>query len=252
MSDIIELRKKRRKLRKKKSVLPFLLFIVLLLALFLLLITQVFTIKEIIIEGNQIYSEEEILGILELDEKTSILELYMKTKSGFESLIYIDDVEIEYISYEKVKINISEKQIVGYIYFMSMYHSIDKDGYVVDSVTKEQMDPDIAVIEGLNTDSFVLGERLNISRDIIDLCLLFHRLEQKHNIHIDTIEFKKQSKNDIRLKIGNLTVEFGNSQNVEKKMLDMIEMIRHIPTDERGTLYLGQDGIQGHYEKNIE
>lgn len=249
MSQIIELRNKRRK--NKNFMGKYLLIIACILAVLLAIVTRIFTIEEIEIEGNVLYSNDEIIQILKINERSNIINVYMNARQNYIDYPYIDSVEIKYEGYNKIKIKVHEKQIVGSIFYMSNYMCIDKDGFVVDYVKETDLDPEIPIIEGLDVDALIMGEKINLPQEMIDTCLVFYQTKNKYGFQIKRIIFEDGSLNHILLKINNLTVDLGEKKNINLKIQFIQKMMAQIPEGEFGTLYLDEDGRSGYYEKNI-
>lgn len=246
-------RYKRQKNNKfMSSSSKYLLAIAMSLAVLLMLATRVFRVDFFEIEGNRLYSDEEILKILEIGPHSNMAKVFMSANKDLETYPYIEYVEVEYINYNKIKISVFEKQIIGYLLYMSQYLCVDKDGYIVDYVEPNNLDEQIAIIEGVSSDTLVLGEKINIPEDIIRICYMFNKAEVKYNLDIDTIDFKDNQTQDIKIKIKNTDIEFGNMDFFNEKIQSIMDILPQIPKDESGTLYLGKDGRTSYYKKNLE
>lgn len=245
-------RKHNRRKHKKTSSIKYLLIVAFALAILLTLATRVFRVEYYEIEGNRLYSDEEVLKILELGPSSNMMKVFMNAKKDLKPYPYIDYVEVEYLNYNRVKINVFEKQIIGYLLYMSEYLCVDKDGYIVDYVQPESLDDQIAIIEGISSDTLVLGEKINIPEDMINICYLFNKAEVKYNLGIDVIDFKGNRKDDILLKINQTEIEFGNMHFFNEKIQSIKDILPQIPQGESGTLYLGKDGRTSYYKKNLE
>lgn len=251
MSNVIELRNKRRK-KKKNPINKYLLLICIILITILIIAFRVFKIEYYEIEGNRLYSNEEILEILNLEKNENIIHVYINTNKNLSKYPFIDDIKLEYISYNKIRIRVFEKQVIGYIFYMSNYLCIDKDGYIIDYATLEELDDKIPIIDGIASDSLVIGEKINIPQNIIDICYLFYKAEIKEMLNIDKISFQNNNSENILINIKNVMVEFGNMENFNQKIQIMKDILNNVPEEENGTLYLGNNGKKSYYKKNIE
>lgn len=251
MSNVIQLRNQRKKKSENRAV-KYLLIIVIVLAIILILMSKLFQIKSYEVVGNHLYSNEEVFQILKIDDQSNIIKIYMNTNGNFKAYPYIERFELEYISYNKIRINVHEKQIIGYIFYMSNYLCVDKDGYIVDYVKPENLDDKIPIIEGLLSDTLVIGEKINIPQDMIDNCLMFHQAERKYGLMIDLLSFKEGNSKNIAITIGRTKIIFGTMELFNKKVQTIKDILAQIPPDESGTLYLGDGGSNSFYEKNVE
>lgn len=253
MSNVIELRNKRKKNNKKYNPIgKYLLIICFILVALLIIALRIFKINHYEIQGNRLYSNEKILEILKIDGSTNIVNIYINSNKNLNNYPFIEDIKIEYMAYNKVKITVIEKQVIGYIFYMSNYLCIDKDGYIIDYVQPENLDEKIPIIEGLSTDSLVLGEKINISKNLIDICYLFYKSEIEYDLNIDKITFNESNSENILINIKNIKVEFGNIDNFNQKIQIMKDILVSVPENENGTLYLGNNGKTSYYKKNLE
>lgn len=251
MSNVIHLRNQRKKKNENRAG-KYLLGIAIILAIILLLMTKLFEIKSYEVVGNHLYSNEEIIKMLGINKRSNIIKIYMDTNKDFASYPFIDRFDLEYLSYNKVRINVYEKQIIGYIFYMSNYLCIDKDGYIVDYVKPENLDEKIAIIEGLSSDTLVIGEKIDIPKDYLATCLMFYQAERKYDLNIEIIKFEEQSSRNIVVTIGETNIIFKGLNQFNEKIQSLKDILTHIPPGESGTLYLGEGGTNSFYEKNVE
>ncbi|PKM95687.1 MAG: hypothetical protein CVU84_02470 [Firmicutes bacterium HGW-Firmicutes-1] len=264
MSKVIHIRSKKKQKNKVEnktnkrnnknnhSAGRYILIIAFGLAIMLFLVTRLFRIEHYEIEGNRLYSNDEIMEILKVEPNSNILNVYMNASRNLDEFPYLNSVNVDFKSYNKVKITVQEKQIIGYIFYLSEYLCIDKDGYIVDYVDSESLDEKIAILEGLFTETLVLGEKINLPKSIIDICLLFHKAELKYGLNIDTINFNGNSTSNISLIVNHVDIEFGNMTFFNEKIQSIKDILPQIPPEDTGTLYLGNDGSTSYFEKNLE
>ena len=250
-NNIIELRKKRKRMRSNPTG-KYLIIIALILAFLLLLATRLFRIQIYEIEGNRLYSEQKIKEILKIEENSNIVNLYMNSRRNLSQYPYIEAFDLEYKNYNRIKIIVKEKQIIGYVMYMSKYLCLDKDGFIVDYVEPNNLDPKIPVIEGLEIDSLIIGEKVPLPEEIIEACFLFYQAELKYELNISRISFENNRTSQIILIIGNKTVEFGDENNFSNKIQRIKEMLLQIPEEENGYFFLSKGGNSGYYKKNVE
>lgn len=234
-----------------KPVIKALIIALLLIAL-IIASSYIFRVQEFEISGNRLYSDEEVMKILDLEAGDNIFQVYMNSNKSIKNYSYIEKVSVEYINYNKVKIMVAEKQIIGYIPYMSDLLCIDKKGYILDYVKPENRNKDIPLIEGISSEVMVVGEKIQIPEEIIQACYLFYKSSTENNIFIEKIRFNNNRTDKISLKIENKTIEFGNIEYFSEKFKAMMGMMSQIPKEESGTLFLGDDGKKNYYKKNLK
>lgn len=202
--------------RRKNNVGKYLLIVVFILAITLVIITRMMRIDTVEISGNQHYSDAEICDILNIEDKSNVLSIYFNTYVDLETYPYIENIDIKYQGFNKIKVKVIEKNIIGYIPILEKYLSIDKDGYVVDYT--EVVDPNIPIIQGIEVLEFIIGEKINVSEDIINAFLMFYQSQEKYNLKIKHLLFVDNNLDDIRLNIDDVEVLFGNMENFNYKM----------------------------------
>lgn len=251
VADINALRKKRNRKNNNKNhtMSKYLLLLTLILAMMLFGLTRLFTIREIVVEGNELYSKDEVIRILEIDEEANIIEVYMNAHRDFEEFPYLNSFEMSFLSYDKIKITVHEKQIIGYIEVMDTFLCVDKDGFIVDQKVEQELDPNLVIIEGLNADALIMGERINLPQETIDTCLRFYQAGRKYKISLKHIRFIDGNLDRIQLTSEYIIIEFGSRDNFNKKIQFIQKMMLEVPEKEYGTLSLDEDGESGFFQK---
>ena len=136
-----------------------------------------------------------------------------------------------------VIVNITEYKLRAYIPYMGNYLYINDNGRVLDvrnSFTKQ-----LPVLVGLKFDKFSLGERLEVENPeaydvMVELSLLF----EKYSLLGDIVKVDVSDTTDIHLYIDKIDVDFGSFENVNKKILTLIEVIKQLDTSIAGKLNL--------------
>ena len=100
-----------------------------------LYILNFYTIRTVYVEGNVHYTEEEIKSIVMngfLGDNSLYLSLKYKRK-GIEGIPFVDEMDVEILSPDTIRITVYEKALTGCIRYMDTYVYFDRDGYVVES-----------------------------------------------------------------------------------------------------------------------
>lgn len=99
--------------------------------------SSIFYIKDIEIQGNNKITQEDVKIALEIREDKNIFmyninEMEEKIKEN----TYIEDVSIKKALPNNIKVNIKEKEIVGLLRDECKYSYIDKEGNIIDNLSK--------------------------------------------------------------------------------------------------------------------
>uniref|UniRef100_UPI003FEEE81E cell division protein FtsQ/DivIB n=1 Tax=Roseburia sp. TaxID=2049040 RepID=UPI003FEEE81E len=129
---------RKRKKRRKIGMTVFLLF-VLAAAVSVYVVMNVFTVEKVVVEGNELYSDEQIKSLV-LNDEYSWNSLYVDLKYHFldvGEVPFVDTMEVSLDDPHTLRISVYEKGILGYLYISSIGQNayFDKDGFVVETST---------------------------------------------------------------------------------------------------------------------
>ncbi len=232
------LREKRQRKRKRKVCLIVLLILLAVIILAVLIIWKVFTVKTVVVEGNEHYTEEQIQKFV-LSDEYSWNSLYVVSKYHFfetEEIPFVDTMEISLTDPHTLKVHVYEKGILGYLYISTIDQNayFDKDGFVVE--TSKEIIENIPQIEGLNCEKVVLYEKLPLKdKKILKSLLTTTQALKKNEIIPDKIEFAVND--DISLNYGKIQVLLGDSDNLTQKILRLSYILPQLSGME-GTLHV--------------
>lgn len=196
----------------------------------------VFTIQEVEVEGNEHYSEKEIEGLV-IDSRYAHNSLYLYWKYNYtetKEIPFIDTLEVELISPDKVKIRVYEKDMVGYIKYLESYMYFDKDGIVVESST--QLIEGVPLITGLKFDHIMLHEKLPVEKpSIFKTILNLTQSLKKTDIVPDRIYFDDEG--NMVLYFDKVRVLLGNSSHLDEKIIRLQYLLPNL-TGLEGSLHM--------------
>lgn len=183
---------RRRKKRRKIGLIIFLIF-VLLMAVAALVVWKVFTVENVEVEGNELYSSGQIEQLV-LNDEYSWNSLYVLLKHRFVDMgevPFVDTMEVTLKDPHTVQISVYEKGILGCLYIDSIgqYAYFDKDGFVVETSAEEI--PDVPKVTGVNCEEVVLYEQLPLERgevlkDLLNLTQMLKKYDLvPQEIHYD-------------------------------------------------------------------
>ena len=160
------MRIKEQRKRKKRRRIGICIFLVVLMlfALAALIVVKVFTVQNVVVEGNSLYSADQIKNMV-LDDDYSWNSLYVDLKYRFVDVgevPFVDTMEISLDDPHTLRISVTEKGILGsfYIDTLGQYAYFDKDGFVVE--TSSDVIEGVPKITGVTCDSVVLYENCRL------------------------------------------------------------------------------------------
>ena len=220
-----------RKRQKKKRKWPIVLLILFCMAALALgagyYILSNYTIKNVYVEGNIHYTQEEIQEIV-MDGPLGNNSLYLSVKyknKGVENIPFVDVMDVSILSPDTIKINVYEKALAGYVDYMDSYMYFDKDGYVVES---SQIKTDgVPQITGLQFESCTLGRKLPVEREEIFASIMdLTKLLSKYKLSPDRIYFRDYE--EITLYFGEVRVALGTGKNMEEKLMVLPTFLKNL------------------------
>ena len=228
-------RKEQKQIIQYSAVLFFLLLILLVLSL---------RISEVKILGNKQYSGEEIKAMLfqeEWDQK-SAYAFFKEKLRPHKTLPFIERYEMRWKSPWSVEIIIYEKNMVGYVSYMSSNFYFDGDGVVVESTKKKA--PGIPEVKGLKFSSVSLYKALPVENKGVfqDILNLSSSLQQE-KITCDYIEY---SGTQAIIHVGEIRVLLGGNEDMEQKVMSLRDILPALE-GRKGTLDLSE--FKGKKEK---
>lgn len=225
------IREKRRRQKLLKRVFIGVLVFAVLAAIAVFIVLKVFVVKNVKVEGNELYDKERITETV-LNDEYSWNSLYVLLKYTFvdtEEVPFIDTMEIKLEDPQTLKIKVYEKGMLGYLYISAIGENayFDKDGFVVETSTR--IIENVPKIEGITCDEVVLYEKLPIDdqklREMLTLTQALKREEfqsdlaqvlMRENLTPDVIHFGLEQAPV--LSYGNTKVWLGSIEMLTQKV----------------------------------
>lgn len=229
---------KKRRVKRGRKILVALSILAVTVAAAALIVFQVFTVKTVIVEGNEHYSDGQIEKFA-LSDEYSWNSLYVVLKNRFfevKEVPFVDSMDIELDGPHTLKIHVFEKGMIGYLYISAIgqYAYFDTDGFVVET-SKEQIE-DLPQVEGLDCDKVVLYEKLPIKdSDMLQNLLVATRSLQKNGVEPDKIQFSGNG--EITLDYGEIQAYLGSAENLTQKILRLPYILPQL-SGKKGGLHL--------------
>ncbi len=225
---------------KRKNVIISILVLVILAAAAAgvgYYIMTTYTVRQVYVEGNVHYTEDEIKEIV-MDGPLGNNSLYLSLKyrnKGVQNVPFVDVMDVKVPAPDTIKIIVYEKALTGYVRFMDTYMYFDKDGYVVES--SGMRTAGVPEIIGLDFDYMIVGQELPVEdRNVFNSILSITRLLNKYELKADKLYFKEGG--EITVSFGNVKVALGNDVNtLDDKIMLLPELLPKL-ADQSGTLQM--------------
>ncbi len=232
----------RKKTRKKHRIQGVRLLIILLIIVAAVTVTAligftVFSLEEVDVVGNEIYSDEQIEDWV-LNEDYAWNTIYITLRNRFrrqEDIPFVDGMEVHLVSPREIRVDVTEKGVLGYIYVPMQKQNayFDQDGFVVE-LSNETVEG-VSRIYGLHVESAELYKKLDLEDEgILKTLLSLTQLLRKYDCEP---EFIYIDGNDILLYYGELQVNLGTGSQLSEKVLRMQEVLPQLE-GQSGTLHL--------------
>ena len=214
------IKEERRRKKRRKIGLYILLILILLIAAGVFIVMNVFTVENVVVEGNELYSSTQIENMV-LNDEYSWNSLYVFLKYKFvntSEVPFVDTMEVSLDNPHTVHIKVYEKGMLGYLYINSIGQNayFDKDGFVVETST-EVIDG-VPKITGISCEEVVLYEKLQLENsDILRDLLNLTQTLKKYNLLPDEIQY--DSNMEPVLYYGTIQVKIGSEDNLSQKVV---------------------------------
>lgn len=214
------IKEERRRKKRRKIGLYILLILILLIAAGVFIVMNVFTVENVVVEGNELYSSTQIENMV-LNDEYSWNSLYVDLKYRFVDIgevPFVDTMEVSLDNPHTVHIKVYEKGMLGYLYINSIGQNayFDKDGFVVETST-EVIDG-VPKITGISCEEVVLYEKLQLENsDILRNLLNLTQTLKKYNLLPDEIQY--DSNMEPVLYYGTIQVKIGSEDNLSQKVV---------------------------------
>ena len=215
----------RRKRRMIKVIVGLAVLLFLTCGIYYFL--QVFTIKNIVVDGSTHYTRDEIIDmVIKKPEDRISLVLSMKyDNKPITDIAFIQSIEVTVISADSIRIQVYEKALAGYIEYLGQYMYFDKDGIVVEA--SGQITDGIPKITGLSFNSVVLHNPLPVaSSEVFGQILEITNLLNKYELEVDTIYFNQSL--EVTLYMDSVRVALGKKDKLTEKIMKLRDLAPHL------------------------
>ncbi len=207
---------KRKKRRKVKLVCFLSVIFVLLLVFFLLM--EIFQVKTVEVEGNDLYDDQKISQWV-CNDRYSWNSLYVFLKYRLQKtkeVPFVDSMEVRLAGPTKLHVAVYEKALIGYFYREDTGENVyfDKDGFVTEIST--DLISGVPKITGVSIENATLYEKLDLSSSTRKTLLNLTQALTKYELTVDSIDYAPTG--NICLYFGQIEVDFGDKENMTAKL----------------------------------
>ncbi len=232
-----------RQMKKRKRFKIFSFMLLIVLAFFLItlasILTPVFNVKSVAVEGASIVRVEDVEAALGINSDMNFFTIDKKLmKKRVEALPYVKSAEITRRIYGKVVVKIVESKASGYVKGEKDYVVFDDGGEVVDiAITKPE---NLFELKGVNLQKIQLGEKINIDySEKFDIILLYISELEKAGIKDKMTLIDVGDHLSVKGIYDNrYDILFGDKTNLEHKVSMLAAAISHNAPNEMGTIDL--------------
>lgn len=223
MNNVVKISKLKK---KAKSHVGFLSFLLIISIVCFLLVSPVFSIKNVAVSGNNKVLNSEIIStsgiiydqnILRID-KFSIINKILE-------IPYIKNVEIKRNWPSEICVNVEENVPVAGVSFYGSKILLDENGYVLEVITDNQ-ETGLAKLDGISAKSITAGKKLECNeKEMLESYLEILKIF-KNNDMLDEVErlFVENGEYLVELKIGHVA-NLGKIEDLQYKLLLLKEII---------------------------
>ncbi len=233
----------KRKHRKIKFWVKIVIFLMICGAVAFLLKAPLFEVKEYIVEGNNYYTDEEIMvmGNCQLGGNIFIETNWKDILKRLKQDAYMEEEKVKRILPDTIKIEINERTQIGAIVYGEKFVVVSVDGTVL---RKTSVEPKLTILKGLTISKLSVGEPVETEEKV----LLRQTLEtlqimNENNMYFKTIEL---SEGEIKAYILDNFICQGTPENIMDAMksndLQLVVQELFDRDIERGTIKVSGDG----------
>ena len=221
---------KKVNLKKKKLRLKFLkwtsLIVLICGAISLILLSDLFNIKEIIVKNNNRISSQEIISLSEININENMFKyLNLKVKEQIKKNAYVEEVKIHRHLNGKIEIDVQERTPTYMLKTENGYAYINNQGYILE-INPEIIE--VPEIEGFKSEKLETGNRLEISdlKKLNTIIQIMQSAKEKGMAEkISKVNMEKDTNILIIMEAEQKTIHFGDATNIGNKIIKIIPVL---------------------------
>lgn len=202
-----------------------------LIACICISILPIFNIDEVVVKGCVNTDEKEIKDKATKDLKNKSIFMYSSIlkEREIEKNAYIKKANIKKKIPNKLEVDVEERVPVAYVKIdSSNYAVIDNESYVLDKIIRP-LDSKMPVYLNVKVKENVVGSEMKVkSVSLLEVNELSTTLS-KYEVAYDNMEVDLKDKKNVKVKIKNTNVNFGELTDVDKKVRTLQTIINDNP-----------------------
>ena len=219
---------------KNKKILKVLkwtcIFAIIIAGVIFALISPIFNINSIIIEGNSKLTEQQIIRMSAIENDQNTFKINKKeAKQNIKKNGYIEDVKISRVLPDKIKISIEERTANFLIQYGNAYVYINNQGYILE-ISDEKLDLPALIGISTNSEDFKEANRLN-TEDLkkIGTVLKIVAAAEVNEIYnlITSIDISDENDFKIYFETERKTAYLGDCSNIETRSLYLAAILKN-------------------------
>lgn len=176
-----------------------------------------FRMKNVVVSGNYMYSDEEILSLLGYykSPKNTLYFTWINRDDLTGGVQFIDRVTVSMGGPTTVYVSVKEKMIIGCIDDSGLYMFFDNTGEVVESSTTRPTD--VPLIQGLDVSGIAIGDVLDLeNKSVFNNLYELTVLLKNYEVRVDEICYN--SDQSMVMYKGDIKILLGMGSNLEDKI----------------------------------
>ena len=193
--------------------------------LFLVLLCSI-RLTHVTVKGNSRYTAQEVEDMVfpRFMDRNTVYCFIADRFLSHKRLPFVQDYDIQITGPFSCDLVIYEKNVVGYVRFMSSYMYFDKDGVIVES--SEERLSGVPEVAGLRFGHIVLDQKLPVSDDGLfnEIMNIAQQLDY-YGIACDRLQFDADRNIVLVLSGGAIDVKLGNEKDIDPKLSVLNDML---------------------------
>lgn len=219
------------------------IFIIILVSIAIILaslLSPLFNITEIRVQGVQQISPEDIITASGIRKGVNIFRTSLSdAEDNISRLPYVDTVTVKRHFPAIININVQESEPVAYIPFIGSYICIDVSGKIVEVVSKLG-DAHLPTIAGLKFNTFTIGQKIKVEDDQkLSLAMACIKELVQNGLLKQILEIDVNDINNVQLNIENrLRANLGDCSRISYRISFLKGVLGELGGEEKGTIDL--------------
>ena len=234
------------------------LVLIIIGAIIFTIMSPIFNVKNIKVEGNSYLSEEQVISLSRIEIENNMFKYNKKEIiKNIKENAYIENAEVKRSIPDTIEIKITERKTSFMIQFANAYAYINNQGYILEISNKALEYP---ILTGFSTpvEELQEGKRLN-KEDLKKLSDVLEIMESATSNEIASLITEINIENSdnyvLELKSKNKVVNLGDTSNLSTKML-WIQTFNKLEGSTKGEIMLNMnlndDKNKPYFRRNIE